>query len=120
MISSGTTVEYATKRTKTHLMRFERLTREIQSAVIDESWLSEIDNQDSIFPFDVYNWFHGKPRGPRYRPRLHGPETVDSVKTPRPIVARKPIHSKNAGPKGKAGISSDVARRRARTSKKAR
>ena len=63
MISSGTTVEYATRRTKTRLMRFERLAHQIQDAAIDESWLSAIESQDNIFPFDIYRWFQRNRRG---------------------------------------------------------
>ncbi len=118
MISSGTTVEYATKRTKTHLLRFKRLAREIQSAVIDESWLSAIENQDNIFPFDIYNRFHRNPAGPRNLPRLHEQQHVVSVKTPPPAVARKTVRSKSACTKCEAKIANNNARRRARTSRK--
>ena len=58
MISSGTTVEYATNRTKTHLDRLNRLVHQIRSGAIDEAGLSAIENQDNIFPFDIYNMFH--------------------------------------------------------------
>ena len=60
MISSGTTVEYATHRTKTHLLRLNRLAHQIRSGAIDEAGLSAIESQDNIFPFDIYNMFHNE------------------------------------------------------------
>ncbi|MGB9457324.1 MAG: glycogen synthase GlgA [Bryobacteraceae bacterium] len=52
MIGSRATTEYATARTKSHLSRFLRLKREIESQAIDEAWLTNVEAQDQIFPDD--------------------------------------------------------------------
>jgi 1,4-alpha-glucan branching enzyme len=50
MIKTGAMAEYATRRTKTHLARLERIRSEIEGRMIDETWLSTIESQDNIFP----------------------------------------------------------------------
>jgi 1,4-alpha-glucan branching enzyme len=50
MITSGTTEEYATARTKSHLLRFLRLKEQISCGRISKEWLSQIESQDNIFP----------------------------------------------------------------------
>ncbi|MEA3385384.1 MAG: 1,4-alpha-glucan branching protein domain-containing protein [Thermodesulfobacteriota bacterium] len=50
MINSGAMAEYGTQRTKTHLLRLSRLTKEIEDRKIDEGRLSIIESQDNIFP----------------------------------------------------------------------
>jgi 1,4-alpha-glucan branching enzyme len=50
MINSGTMAEYATRRTKRHLLRFYRLTEQIQNHSIDERLLHGWEMQDNIFP----------------------------------------------------------------------
>ncbi len=50
IMATGTHVSYAVQRTKEHLLRFSRLYTEIKSNAIDESWLSEIEYKDNIFP----------------------------------------------------------------------
>ena len=47
---AGTMVEYAVKRTKDHLYRFNRLYDEIQRGAIDELWLTDIESKDNLFP----------------------------------------------------------------------
>lgn len=47
---AGTMVEYAVKRTKDHLHRFNRLYDEIQRGAIDELWLTDIESKDNLFP----------------------------------------------------------------------
>src|SRR5262249_55894120 len=49
MINSGGMKEYAVRRTKSHLLRLNRLSQEVENGTIDESWLRELENQDSIF-----------------------------------------------------------------------
>jgi 1,4-alpha-glucan branching enzyme len=49
MINSGEMKEYAVRRTKSHLLRLHRLTQEVETGTVDESWLRGIENQDSIF-----------------------------------------------------------------------
>jgi 1,4-alpha-glucan branching enzyme len=57
MINCGTTAEYAVKRTRTHLLRLNRLKNEIETAAIDEARLSAIEEQDNIFPNLDYRIF---------------------------------------------------------------
>lgn len=57
MISSGTTVGYATRRTKTHLERLHRLARQIEDNAIDSAWLSTVEAQDNIFPSNIFSRF---------------------------------------------------------------
>lgn len=50
IIATGTHVSYAQKRTKEHLLRFNRLYENIKSNQIDEGWLSDMEWKDNIFP----------------------------------------------------------------------
>lgn len=50
IMKTGTTVPYAVKRTKDHLLRFNRLYDQIRSGRIDEAWLATIEWRDNIFP----------------------------------------------------------------------
>jgi 1,4-alpha-glucan branching enzyme len=50
MINSGTTEQYANARTKSHLLRCQRLREEIESGRIDEERLAQLESQDNIFP----------------------------------------------------------------------
>jgi 1,4-alpha-glucan branching enzyme len=57
IMKTGSHVEYAVKRTKTHLGRFFRLYDEIKNDNINEEFLKDIENKDNIFPdidFRVY------------------------------------------------------------------
>jgi len=49
MINSGTMAEYATRRTKRHLLRFYRLSEQIQNHTIEERLLRGWERQDNIF-----------------------------------------------------------------------
>lgn len=70
MINSGAMEEYASARTKSHLLRFHRIKQQIESDTIDEAWLGKIETQDDIFPgVDVFRDFcapHPFPR-PAFR-----------------------------------------------------
>lgn len=50
MMKTGTTVNYAVKRTQDHLLAFLRLERSIRSGAIDEAWLAGLESKDPIFP----------------------------------------------------------------------
>ena len=50
MINGGDMAEYGTQRTKTHLWRLGRLKDQIEGRMIDEHWLSLVENQNNIFP----------------------------------------------------------------------
>ncbi len=48
-IYQGTTVEYATKRFRSHIRRFDSLATDIESGSFDEERLSEMERRDNIF-----------------------------------------------------------------------
>ena len=50
IMKTGTAVEYAIKRTRDHLERFDRLAHELRSRSIDEARLSDLETRDNIFP----------------------------------------------------------------------
>jgi 1,4-alpha-glucan branching enzyme len=49
IITTGTSVQYATKRFRDHIARFNKLNTMIQSNSIDAEWLATIESQDTIF-----------------------------------------------------------------------
>lgn len=57
MINSDKMPEYATRRTKGHLMQFRRLEKDIESQSINEEWLSMIECRNNIFPIIDYRAF---------------------------------------------------------------
>ena len=50
IMKTGTMVEYAVKRTKEHVLRFQRLHDQIRSGAVDEGWLSHVEGRDNLFP----------------------------------------------------------------------
>lgn len=50
IIKTGTMVEYAIKRTNTHIDRFTKLYYQIKDQAINESFLLELEWKDNIFP----------------------------------------------------------------------
>jgi 1,4-alpha-glucan branching enzyme len=50
ILGTGTHTEYALRRTKDHLLRFNRLYDDIKSNSIDQEWLADIEYKDNIFP----------------------------------------------------------------------
>jgi len=57
IMSTGTMVEYAVKRTKTHLLNFFKLQKEIQENCIDDGYLKDLEFRNNIFPDIDYNWY---------------------------------------------------------------
>ncbi len=57
MLNTGAMAEYATQRTKTHLLRLNRLMNEIEAGGVDTDGLSMIESQDNIFPHIDYRSF---------------------------------------------------------------
>ncbi len=49
IMGTGTHVEYAVKRTKDHLLNFNRLYEDIKSNSLDQGWLSGIESKDNLF-----------------------------------------------------------------------
>ncbi|MBI1883267.1 MAG: DUF1957 domain-containing protein [Chlamydiae bacterium] len=50
IMKTGTMVEYAVKRTKEHLLRFDDLYHQVCENRVNESFLNEIESKDNIFP----------------------------------------------------------------------
>jgi 1,4-alpha-glucan branching enzyme len=50
ILGTGTHTSYAVRRTKDHLLRFNRIYEEVKSDNIDENWLSDIEYKDNLFP----------------------------------------------------------------------
>jgi 1,4-alpha-glucan branching enzyme len=50
IMGTGTHIPYAVRRTKEHLLRFNRIYEEVKSNSIDEQWLKDIESKDNIFP----------------------------------------------------------------------
>jgi len=67
IMSSGTMVEYAIRRTKDHINRFLKLHRDLTMGTIQESFLNTLEYRDNIFPDIDYSEFvspTGKPSRP--------------------------------------------------------
>jgi 1,4-alpha-glucan branching enzyme len=50
IMKTGSHVEYAVRRTKEHMLLFNRLYDDIKGNHIDENWLSDIEYKDNLFP----------------------------------------------------------------------
>lgn len=50
IMKTGTAVRYAVDRVKSHLSRFRRLAREIESGTVDQAWLADVESRDNLFP----------------------------------------------------------------------
>ncbi len=57
IMKTGTMVDYAHKRTKEHIYRFNGLYEDIKWNKINPSWLSELEYKDNIFPDINYRHF---------------------------------------------------------------
>jgi len=57
IMKTGTMVNYAVKRTKDHILRFNRLYESLKSNSIDQDWLHDIEYKDNIFPNINYRNF---------------------------------------------------------------
>jgi 1,4-alpha-glucan branching enzyme len=57
IMRTGTMVDYAVRRTQTHLRRFLRIYSDIRAGTIDERWLAGIEQLDNIFPAIDYRVF---------------------------------------------------------------
>jgi len=54
ILKTQTHTGYAYRRVRTHLARFTQLHDAITRRAVDESWLSEIESTDNVFPFVDY------------------------------------------------------------------
>ena len=50
IMRTGTMVPYAVRRTRSHLMRFNKLYEDINIGKIDSGWLEKVEYIDNIFP----------------------------------------------------------------------
>lgn len=64
IIVKGTAVQYAERRTRDHLLRFNHLYEMVCAGEINEPWLSDIEAKDSIFPNLDYRIFRTDYRFP--------------------------------------------------------
>jgi 1,4-alpha-glucan branching enzyme len=57
IMKTGTMVEYAVKRTVTHVDHFLKLDSQIRSNDIDEPWLTGIESRHNVFPTIDYRLY---------------------------------------------------------------
>ena len=50
IMKSGTVVEYARERTRSHLRRFNRLYQDLLAGTLDERWVGQVEALDNLFP----------------------------------------------------------------------
>jgi 1,4-alpha-glucan branching enzyme len=50
IMKTGTMVEYATERTRVHVLNFNTLYDQIKRGEVDEPWLTEIERRHNLFP----------------------------------------------------------------------
>jgi 1,4-alpha-glucan branching enzyme len=59
IITTATSVQYAVKRFRDHIHRFNKLYEMIQKNEIDEAWLAEVESRDTIFQEINYRVYAG-------------------------------------------------------------
>ena len=57
MIDTGAAADYAASRIKTHLLRLDKITKQLGCGKIDNKWLAGVEEQDNIFPEIRYTYF---------------------------------------------------------------
>ena len=57
IMKTGTMVEYAQQRTRTHVHNFNHLYETINRNEIDEGWLSEVERRHNLFPLIDYRMY---------------------------------------------------------------
>jgi 1,4-alpha-glucan branching enzyme len=57
IMKTGTSVNYACRRTKDHILRFTRLYEQVKNGRVEESWLADIEWRDNIFPDINYHYY---------------------------------------------------------------
>jgi len=61
IMKTGTSVQYAVRRFKTHIHRFSRIAGMVESGHYDENYLREVAARDSLFPDMDYRIFQTRP-----------------------------------------------------------
>jgi len=102
MINSGSMEEYASARTKNHLLRLHRLREQLESGRIDEDDLRRLEEQDNIFPeIPVAEEFAAPPP-------FKKPEPVAAVRVPLPKRLKIVMASPEIVPFAKTGGLADM------------
>ena len=57
IIRTETSPEYARKRVKDHLLRFNTLYEQLTRSQVDETWLTQLEWRDNIFPTINYQYW---------------------------------------------------------------
>jgi 1,4-alpha-glucan branching enzyme len=50
IMRTGTMVPYAVRRTRSHLLRLNKIYEDVKSEKIDAGWLQKVEEIDNIFP----------------------------------------------------------------------
>jgi 1,4-alpha-glucan branching enzyme len=50
IMRTGTMVPYAERRTKSHVLRLEKIYNDVKAGTIDSGWLEKVEKMDNIFP----------------------------------------------------------------------
>jgi 1,4-alpha-glucan branching enzyme len=50
IMRTGTMVPYAVRRTRSHLLRLNKIYEDVKSEKIDSGWLQKVEEIDNIFP----------------------------------------------------------------------
>jgi 1,4-alpha-glucan branching enzyme len=54
IMTTGTTVPYATRRFNEHTVRFTRLYEDLKAGHLDEDYVADLEDKDNIFPHVDY------------------------------------------------------------------
>ena len=57
IMTADTMTGYARSRAQNHLVRFRELARQIREGAVDQSWLSELERADNVFPHLDYRLY---------------------------------------------------------------
>lgn len=78
IMDSRTTVEYAIKRTKSHMSRFLKIDFDLRNGSLDEKWLEEAERRDAIFPDIDYRIYLSGPGARNKGSAVQGSERPDN------------------------------------------
>jgi 1,4-alpha-glucan branching enzyme len=57
LMKTGTANDYATKRSRDHILRFTRLYEQIKKREIDTKFLEDLESRDNLFPNINWKYF---------------------------------------------------------------
>lgn len=64
IMTQGTVVEYAVRRTREHIARFRRLAQMVEASTVDEQEVARLNAQDNLFPELDYRVYRADYRAP--------------------------------------------------------